>query len=453
VTLIKAGVSLEDGRFLLPLAQHPWHRNNTHAYSTCVELPDDRRLVVPCMEMIRFYFGSSSELLSRLFTPPLTKDRLFKYVKRSNPEQLTVALADRMPRSSAEDIARIAASPVAWRAAVSISTSCLKASVSEQGIYPQAHFPFEGSTTLQVTGKWLPLGDQSRKTFLAFQLHSCTHPFPFKSLFAIYNNPARASRSYRAPTNESESGIRNAPMRSALPPKQPRLKERDPSDHLARTVASSPTRRRFPDLEHKPVSTWSVPIERRAPTAPAGRVPSVEDLAVGESGSIQRIRPVDLVEQRRHNNHEPPPFLRGVVTALAMLRSKGYTVQTLTAGDEDGWTVPISAEMAADPEDGVIDNLLIVTEEDDCPRRIAAFQLSKDDRHHVLGIVEFNPLMPTFSEIRTDRIDDLFNLLANMAFMFVDCIEDCRKRGFGFDPAAEETPMRMASWLLSLTNN
>jgi len=114
VTLIKAGVSLEDDRFLLPLPQHPWHLNNTHSYCTCVNLPDDRHLVVPCMEMIRFYFGSSSELLSRLFTPPLTKDQLFKYVKRSNPKQLVVALADRMPRSSAEDIARIAASQKAW---------------------------------------------------------------------------------------------------------------------------------------------------------------------------------------------------------------------------------------------------------------------------------------------------------------------------------------------------
>jgi hypothetical protein len=38
VTLIKAGVSFEDGCFLLPLAQHPWHLNNTHSYCTCVEL-------------------------------------------------------------------------------------------------------------------------------------------------------------------------------------------------------------------------------------------------------------------------------------------------------------------------------------------------------------------------------------------------------------------------------
>jgi len=177
---------------------------------------------------------------------------------------------------------------------------------------------------------------------------------------------------------------------------------------------------------------------------------SVDDLAVGKSGSIQRIRPIDLVEQRYRKHPDPPAYLQHVISALDALQAKGYSVHTLTASDEDGWTVPISAEMAADPEDGVIDDLLIVSEEGNRLRRIAVFQLSKNDRHHVLGIVEFDPLMPTFSEIRTDRIDDLFNLLANMAFLFAFHIQDGYEQGFGFDSISKDTSVLLENWLLRL---
>ncbi len=58
--MVKAGSSLdEDGAFLLPLVEHPWHRGNTHSYCLRLTLPDGRYLVVPCMELVRFYFGSS----------------------------------------------------------------------------------------------------------------------------------------------------------------------------------------------------------------------------------------------------------------------------------------------------------------------------------------------------------------------------------------------------------
>ena len=59
-TLIKAGLNLDDGGFLLPLSEHPWHIQCTQSYCLLVDLPDSRRLIIPCMEMIRFYFGSSS---------------------------------------------------------------------------------------------------------------------------------------------------------------------------------------------------------------------------------------------------------------------------------------------------------------------------------------------------------------------------------------------------------
>ena len=251
VTLIKAGLSLDDGAFMLPLSEHPWHLNNTHSYCVSVDLPDKRCLVVPCMEMARFYFGSSSALLSKLFSPPLTKDQLFEDVKRSRFGHMSLKLAHGIPRASAEDIARMAASRDAWHAATLISTSCLRASTAGQDIYPQAVFPFEGITTLQASGKWLSLGDEPNKTFLAYQLHSCSHLFPFRSLFANYYGRGSAhlgTSGFSAAHHSTESTIRSRAATEATPP---RLRERDPSRQLSRATGTVSTRRRFPDLEFK----------------------------------------------------------------------------------------------------------------------------------------------------------------------------------------------------------
>jgi hypothetical protein len=68
VQVVKAGSSFDDGSFLLPRSEHPGHMANTHSYCVKVALDDGRLLVIPAMELIRFYFGSSSSLLATLFT-------------------------------------------------------------------------------------------------------------------------------------------------------------------------------------------------------------------------------------------------------------------------------------------------------------------------------------------------------------------------------------------------
>lgn len=52
--IVKAGSSIGQGSFLLPLGEHPWHLNNTRSYCAHVELKDGRSLVIPCMELVRF---------------------------------------------------------------------------------------------------------------------------------------------------------------------------------------------------------------------------------------------------------------------------------------------------------------------------------------------------------------------------------------------------------------
>jgi hypothetical protein len=43
-------------------------------------------------------------------------------------------------------------------------------------------FPFDGSTELQASGKWLSFGNTNDATFLVYKLISCGHQFPFRSI-------------------------------------------------------------------------------------------------------------------------------------------------------------------------------------------------------------------------------------------------------------------------------
>jgi len=113
-SFIKAGKDI-DGGFVLPLGNHPWHRLHTHAYCVMVSLPDGRRLVIPCMELIRFYFGSSGNFVQRLFTEPLGANTLWSSKKFDVKTQgLYLVLADRISGVSASDVGRIAGSHLAW---------------------------------------------------------------------------------------------------------------------------------------------------------------------------------------------------------------------------------------------------------------------------------------------------------------------------------------------------
>lgn len=178
---VKAGLALDE-HFLLPLGQHPWHRNHTQSYCVAVTLGDGRRLLVPCVELIRFYFGSSSNLLQRLFTAPLRPEKLWASKRLSENRHLHLVLANGLSGASAADIGRVAESGLAWRAAAGIYASCQKATAQRHPAYPYTGFPFEGTTDLEASGLWLPFGDRADATFLVYRLRSCSFPFPFHSL-------------------------------------------------------------------------------------------------------------------------------------------------------------------------------------------------------------------------------------------------------------------------------
>ncbi|MDA8522927.1 hypothetical protein [Acidovorax sp. NCPPB 4044] len=395
VSLVKAGLSFDDGKFLLPLAQHPWHINNTHSYCVRVALPDDRFMVVPCMELVRFYLGSSSELISRLFAPPLARNSLHGKVYISQRGRMSLELAERIPKASAEDVARIAGSDAAWRAAALVSSSCLKASTAGRDIYPQAVFPFEGVTTLQAVGKWLPQGEAEQGTFLVYQLRSCSHPLPFQSLHYRQNRGISQALAKNSSDTPKAQGAR--PQRTAAQSKTSTLQEHDASSTLAPATRAVTGRRRFPDLDHKFIQAErQTPSASPPPATHAGSAQSVPDMAVGQPGSQQRIRPVSLVDVRARAQADAPNFLRLVISAMEEI--DGMEMRLLQAQDQDAWTMPPA--LLAD-DDGVIRDQVLFYDHGrrTKPRRIASIVASKDGVHAALTIAEGNTPVLQFNRL------------------------------------------------------
>lgn len=373
--IVKAGSSFEDGSFLLPRSEHLGHMDNTHSYCVKVSLDDGRLLVIPAMELIRFYFGSSSSLLATLFTTGLDKDALFT---SAHPEKLpgiaTLQLAEGIPRASVHDVARIAFDNIAWRAAVLISRSCLRASVQGSDIFPQSVFPFQGKTTLQVKGKWLSRAGQPRQTFLVYEMRSCSFAFPY-SVLSYRVAGGQTSDTTRQGSADAADAKRRAARRTSKP-RARSLNEHDASRHLAPDTAYLPRIPRFPDLT-RVLTFYDEKVEQKLPLSASGApTPTVESMAVGEAASNERIRPITLAESPKWEPGRAAP--QHLAPLLAALDRFAGDVNLLTASDQDGWTIPVT--MSADV-DGVIDETLL---EQGVARRLCTFRVTAGTADGVL---------------------------------------------------------------------
>ncbi len=417
-SLVKAGLNLNEQGFLLPITEHPWHMQCTQSYCTVVNLPDGRRIIIPCMELIRFYFGSSSGLVSKLFSPPLQRQDLYTGTEHDPVgSHIVVRLAERISGASAADIARIHLDPQAWRAAALIGTSLLKASTAQQAIYPQAVFPFEGKTDLQAVGQWLSFGDQPRASFLVYNLRSCSHPFPFQSL--QYEVPRR--RPY--PGAQDSGG--NAKPSSAPDGRNQSLIERDASNRLAPKNRRFRGNQRFPDLipksiwQRKSISMDEFMQSRKRYLAKQ----AVAEVAVGDPGSEQRVRPVDLAVAIRSAGEDlmgAPEFLRPVLREL--LQETGIQVELLTCSNEDGWSIPVA--ILAN-EDGEIDPRLFVgsCEMESRLRRLAVFELRHTQQQMYIAVIENDSAHVSFKPANDNNTVEEVLRFASLNFLQVHYLE------------------------------
>lgn len=334
--IVKAGISPEKGQFLLPWSEHPWHREHTHAYCMQVTLADHRRILVPCWELIRFYFGSSSNLLAQLFQPDLRRDRLYTD-RRFNQKtrRIHLNLAHGISGISASDIARLALDPVAWGAARSIGASCLKASLRNEPVYPYARFPFEGNTTLVAAGKWLSYAGQDNATFIVFNLRTCTHPFPFNSLRYESFSPKKKEMPVHDAGIEEKDPAKPVMAKIEEETGSATLRDEDPGKTKMPRNRAFEAESKFPDLNDKQI--WrSAAVSEGASNSYVlvkddGSLENIE--STGSAVSIRKTRAIDLeATSSKGSPHElakMPSFLKDAIRGYQKTATPGATVSLI----------------------------------------------------------------------------------------------------------------------------
>lgn len=329
-TVIKAGLADDNGKFKLPFETHPYHANHTHSYCLQATPSEGVRLILPAIEMIRFYFGSSSNFLGRLFQGPFRESRYWTQAEIDEYGFASIELAKGISGLSASDVARIAFNSFAAHAGRLITNSLVLTHGSEERRYPKMVFPFQGNTRLSVRGIWLR--GVAPATFLAFEILSCTHPFPFANLnytMSSWRGAKGAGKNKSETSSDSEfirqsrSGSGNRPLVNGAPDSRWKPKGQ-------RFQSGS----RFPDLDRKPVVRVDPTSPIRVLESTCTEQPSA--VAVGEGEWKSGIQPIDLVAA----NEAPVPkghplqasdFAKFISKTVTLLQKEGKTV----------WFVPL----------------------------------------------------------------------------------------------------------------
>lgn len=333
-TGLPAGQTEGEPVYLLPFAEFDAHRGHTGAFCARVRLDAGITLIVPCMELVRFYFGASGALLKLLFSGALGLDELYSNAFcHPTTGVANVTLGKGLPYQAGVTVARIAFNDRAKRAATWIAKSGVAATANKERYYPKTSFPFEGVTDLTARGRWLGTGET--RAFLVEQLLECTHPFPFKALF---------TRSAAEVAGEAIPDGKT-PVRKRSPSKRKEGRRHDRTlledyvsrARLPRVVATvGEFEHPFPDLVGKPIHY--VRNQSRGCTTSTTELDAARELSAGEGSSSMggRGSEVATAQSSSAKFDVEPDEVAWFRAALKALRDSGETAATFVAPISSG---------------------------------------------------------------------------------------------------------------------
>jgi hypothetical protein len=173
-------------------------------------------LLLPCSEVVRYYYATSNRLTSAVFSGferskskpttvgesdlivgigerPRHLDELYNPVASGQVTKRTKRIQLRMQFENEDGFvgARLFFSDYARREALSIGAALTRSEVDERMPVLMARLPYSGPTTLGVRGVWTEtiIGTRSVRQFVVFRIVKCGGPVPFERLKIARDNP------------------------------------------------------------------------------------------------------------------------------------------------------------------------------------------------------------------------------------------------------------------------
>lgn len=170
--------------FQYPLGFETWCEIKN---SPLIALPlngDPLGLLIPAIEVIRFYYIYSSYSARALFFGEYDKLHSVKPVVDPISRIVTIVLHWFAKRADAWLLARHAASPLMQERAKRIYEWVQLEAINQFALIPScpSFFPFDGQTTLSMHGKSI-VGEDGVTRFLATKLNRCTARMPFSDVY------------------------------------------------------------------------------------------------------------------------------------------------------------------------------------------------------------------------------------------------------------------------------
>jgi hypothetical protein len=174
-------------------------------------------LLVPCMEIFRFYYGHSTQLAFRILRGDLVSAPHWMYDADAswvdNEGRARLELAPSLDITNAYTLGRFVLDPVGLRRARAIVT---RAMIAEGRSIPiDVLPPFNGPWRVHVRGRWLSYG--RTRGYLVYAITRCEATPPFVSL-SVHGGFARDGSSGRKPTQD-DAPTSTAERRRSVSPK------------------------------------------------------------------------------------------------------------------------------------------------------------------------------------------------------------------------------------------
>ena len=200
-TQVITAIHKENGKNIIPYNAYRIGKAGAGSKLIAVERNGDPfGLLIPVMELVRFYYAVSTNLAHALFSGALQHNpdsiiNVSRTYYRADDDRFFLGLRQHVTDEEGWIIARILHSKEAFLACCKIHDAVLKNAINHNFVHIESEFPFTGITNLAARVKWIRQSDDSPWRCLVLSLERCSAPLPYSGLTVIRDNDGTGAQS------------------------------------------------------------------------------------------------------------------------------------------------------------------------------------------------------------------------------------------------------------------